>query len=604
MQARFSFSRNFNHNNRAMPRDPFLKQPPNIPQDWLTHFEASNQKESPRYAETMAYFNKLAAASPYAKMFTFGVSPQGRDLNYLVVSNGSEFQPQQAHSSWKAIVLIQNGIHAGEIEGKDASMLLLREILITKEKQHLLDKLVLLVIPILNVDGHERISPANRPNQNGPAEMGWRTTSHNLNLNRDYMKTDAPEMRALLKLYSSWLPDFLIDNHTTDGADFQYHVTYGLERHQNIDRALGTWGTQHLMPNVLADVEALGFLTAPYIDVDSGNLEQGIVIDANLPRYSTGYAALQNRLCLLVETHSLKPFGERVYATKAINEATFEYINAHAAELKKLNREADTQAVQTYCIDRRPLPVEIAATNEVTPFRFKGFKSYEEESPLTGAKVIKFTSTRMEFEVPLYDRTKVVKSVSIPVAYCIPEQFSPLIERLYLHGIEVQTLNGDHTCTVERYRFKQVSFATRPYEGRQLVDCGVERFEEHLVLPHGTYCVPSAQRTVRVIANLLEPESPDSYVHWGFFNAFFERKEFAEPYVMEPIAREMMQADRELREQFYRKLDEDELFRNDPVARLDFFYQRSVYFDTAERVYPIMRIVDPLAFARLSNSLS
>jgi hypothetical protein len=157
---------------------------------------------------------------------------------------------------------------------------------------------------------------------------------------------------------------------------------------------------------------------------------------------------------------------------------------------------------------------------------------------------------------------------------------------------------------VERYRFKEVSFAARPYEGRQLVDCAVEGFEEHVILPHGTFIVPSAQRTVRVIANLLEPDSPDSYTRWGFFNAFFERKEYAEPYIMEPIAREMMQLDRELREEFYKKLDEDELFRNDPVARLDFFYQRSRYRDTAERIYPIMRIIDPLAFARLSHSLS
>jgi hypothetical protein len=587
-----------------MPRDPLLKQPSNILQDWFTHFESSNQKESPRYAETMAYFNKLAAASPHAKMFTFGVSPQGRDLNYLVVANGNEFQPQQAHSSWKAIVLIQNGIHAGEIEGKDASMLLLREILITKEKQHLLDKLVLLVIPILNVDGHERISPANRPNQNGPVEMGWRTTSHNLNLNRDYMKADAPEMRALLKLYSSWLPDFFIDNHTTDGADFQYHVTYGLERHQNIDAGLGTWGTQHLMPDVLADVEGRGFLTAPYIDVDSGSLAQGIVIDATLPRYSTGYAAVQNRLCLLVETHSLKPFGERVHTTKAINEATLEYINANTTQLKKLNREADQQAVQIYCADRQPFPVEIASTNESIPFRLKGFESFEEESPLTGAKVIKFTTTPMEFEVPLYNRAAVLKAVSVPVAYCIPEQFSTIVERLSLHGIDVETLKGDHSCTVERFRFKEVSFASRPYEGRQRVDCTVERIEEHVILPHGTFIVQSAQRTVRVIANLLEPDSLDSFVRWGFFNAFFERKEYAEPYIMEPIAREMMQKDRSLREEFYRKLDENESFRNDPVARLDFFYQRSRYRDTVERIYPIMRIIDPLAFARLSHSLS
>jgi hypothetical protein len=587
-----------------MPKDPFLRRPSNIPDGWITPFEFSNHRESPRYTETMAYFNKLAAASPHAKMFSFGVSPQGRDLNYLVVSNGNEFQPQQAHSSWKTIVLIQNGIHAGEIDGKDASMLLLREILVTKEKQHLLDKLILLVVPILNVDGHERISPANRPNQNGPKEMGWRTTSHNLNLNRDYMKADAPEMRALLRLYSSWLPDFLIDNHTTDGADYQYHLTYAIERHQNIDAALSRWGRDSLMPAILTDIEEEGFLAAPYIDVEGNDLQKGITIDATLPRYSTGYAAVQNRLSLLVETHSLKPFEERVYATKAINEATLQYISTNGSTLKKLNREADELAVQVFCKEQQPLPIEIACTAETTSFRFKGFESFQEVSPISGSKVVRYTTTPVEFTIPLFDRAEVLKSVVVPSAYCIPEQFSSVIERLLVHGIEVETLHSEHKCVVERYRFKDVRLAPRPYEGRQLVNCTVGSYDESVVLAHGTFIVPTAQRTVRVIANLLEPDSPDSFVRWGFFNAFFERKEYAEPYIMEPIAREMMQKDHRLREEFYKRLDEDEPFRDDPDARLEFFYRRSPYFDVAEMVYPIMRIIDPLAFARLSRSLS
>lgn len=581
---------------------PFNKPSLNIPPDWFTRFELSDQKDSPRYAETMAYFNKLAAASPYAKVFSFGVSPQGRDLNYLVAANGNEFQPQQAHSSWKAIVLIQNGIHAGEIEGKDASMLLLREILVTKEKHHLLDKLILLFIPIFNVDGHEQRASTNRPNQNGPREMGWRTTSHNLNLNRDYLKADAPEMQSFLRLLSSWLPDFIIDNHTTNGADYQYHITYALERHQNIDADLGRWGSENLMPAVLRDVEQKGFLTAPYIE--DGSLEKGIIVDASLPRFSTGYAAAQNRLCLLVETHSLKPFGERVYATKAMNEATLEYINTHADELKNLNRAAHDHTLRMYCNEHRPFPVEVSLTQESKPFLFKGYESYLDESPLTGSKILKYTSTPKEFNVPIYDRAEVVKSVNVPVAYCLPEQFVSLVERLQIHGIEVERLGEPYSCKVERYRFHDIHFAEQPYEGRQRVDCAVRKFEEQVDLPPGTFIVPTAQRTIRIIVNLLEPDSPDSFVRWGFFNAFFERKECAEPFIMEPLAREMLQKDPDLREEFYRKLDEDETFRNDPVSRLEFFYQHSPFFDRTERVYPVLRIVDQLAYAQLSHLLS
>ena len=585
-----------------MPTDPFLNRQDSIPAEWLTPFELSHHQDSPRYAETMEYFNRLAAASPFAKIFSFGVSPQGRDLNYLVVAGENEFQPLQARASRKAVVLIQNGIHAGEIEGKDASMLLLREILITKEKKHLLENLILLVVPILNVDGHERIAPTNRPNQNGPREMGWRTTSHNLNLNRDYMKADAPEMQAFLRLCSSWLPDFVIDNHTTNGADYQYHITYSLEQHQNVDAELSAWGTGHLMPAVLDHVGIMGFLTGPYIE--EGDPEKGITIEASLPRYSTGYAAAQNRLCLLVETHSLKKFGERVFATKAMNEAALEYINTHAADLTRLNHSADERTIRAYCTEHRPLPVEIITTSETRPFLFKGFETYLDESPLTGSKILKYTSTPKEFNVPLRDRTAVAKSVAVPLAYCIPEQFLSLVDRLRVHGIDVETLRGKLSCPVERYRFTDVHFAPHPFEGRQRVDCSVKTVAEQTILLPGTFIIRAAQRTVRLIAHLLEPESPDSFLQWGFFNAFFERKEYAEPFIMEPLARQMLHDDRELREEFYAKLDRDASFRKDPAARLDFFFQRSPFFDPEEQVYPILRIVDGTAFSQLTPFLS
>lgn len=202
--------------------------------DFLTRFERSNFLESPNYDETIAYFAQFERTHQ-AHMFSFGISPQGRPLKCVVVSSHGEFSPQDARAHGKIVVLIQNGVHAGEIEGKDACMLMLREMLIENKLSHLLRNRVLLIIPILNVDGHERTSPYNRPNQNGPTSMGWRTTSWNLNLNRDYMKADAPEMKALLQLYKTWQPDFFIDNHTTNGADYQYHITYGIETHANIN---------------------------------------------------------------------------------------------------------------------------------------------------------------------------------------------------------------------------------------------------------------------------------------------------------------------------------------------------------------------------------
>lgn len=560
-----------------------------IPPDFLTHFERSNFLESPNYDGTMKYFARFESTSK-AEMFTFGLSPQGRELKFLVVGKEGERTPQAARANGKLIVWIQNGIHAGEIEGKDACMLMLREMLITGELAYLLDHLVLVIIPIVNVDGHERTSPFNRPNQNGPATMGWRTTSWNLNLNRDYMKADAPEMKALLQLSTSWQPDFYIDNHTTDGADYQYHITYGLEKHKNIDAGLSAWGHERLMPFVVGRMEAAGFLTGPYFELQNEDIRNGFNGWPALPRYSTGYAAAQNRLCLLVETHSLKPFENRVRSTKAMNVATLEFINTHCKELRDLNYFADVHTVHEYRHDRKPFPLVFEGTEEFEMFRFKGLETTDEVSDITGATVPHYSNVTAEFDIPFYNKCVVTVDVDVPFAYAIPREFSHLAEILRLHGIEVHTMREPEAVEVERYKFVDIFFERRPYEGRQRVSCNVEKFKENLVLPAGTFIIYTQQRTLRVIMHLLEPEAPDSFVSWGFFNAFFERKEYAEPYIMEPVAKKMVEDDPKLREEFEAKLAEDEEFKNDPGARLNFFYERSPYFDKGERVYPIMRL--------------
>jgi len=557
--------------------------------DFITHFERSNSLDSPGYDETMRYFLQFEETGS-AHLLTFGVSPQGRELKVLVVSNNGEFSPPDARAHGKVVVLIQNGIHAGEIEGKDACMLLLREMLVERTHAHLLNNIVLLVVPILNVDGHERTSPFNRPNQNGPTSMGWRTTSWNLNLNRDYMKADAPEMRSLLRLYRDWQPDFFIDNHTTNGADYQYHITYGIENHQGVDRELASWGSGKLMPHVIDHVERQGFIVGPYIEMVGESLREGIMSEPGLPRYSNGYAAAHNRLLLLVETHSLKPFENRVRSTKAMNEATLEYINAHHNALKNFNYVADSHTVHDYLHDRKPFPLVFASTDEHKMFLFKGYESVEEESEITNSAVPKYSTKPVELEVPFYNTSEVKVEVEVPFAYAIPREFSHLLEILVLHGIETKSLREAETLNVERYRFTDVKSAPRPYEGRQRVTCNVETFTEHVVLPAGTHIIYTQQRTLRVILHLLEPQSPDSFVSWGFFNAFLERKEYAEPYIMEPIAKKMLEDDPKLREEFEERLASDEAFAKEPAGRLDFFYQRSPYFDKGERVYPVFRV--------------
>jgi len=558
--------------------------------EWLTLFEKSNQRKSPSYQKTISYFKKFVEQTPYAKMFTIGISPQGREIKCLVVAGNNEFTPEKAKKSGKAIVLIQNGIHPGEIEGKDACMLLLREMLVTKEKFHLLKNLVLLIIPVFNVDGHERLSPFNRPNQNGPLMMGWRTTSHNLNLNRDYMKADSPEMKAWLKLFNDWLPDFMIDNHTTNGVDYQYHITYGLEQHENLSHHLSSWISGKYLPHIIKGVEKDGFLTAPYIELKGEKLSDGITNFPMLPRFSTGYCAVQNRICLLVETHSLKPFNNRVFSTKSIMNHSLNFIYKNFRELISLNRKADNHTISYYHKKGKVLPVNFEDTGSYEKFSFKGFESFEEDSTITGNKLLHYSDKPIVFDVPLFNKNRVKYAVSVPKAYLIPKEFSHLVEIMELHGIKCDVLSSSMKMWVDRYKFVNDQFAPRPYEGKQQATFDVIPFTEKVIVPKDTYVVRTNQRTLRVIINLLEPMAPDSFIRWGFFNSFFERKEYAEPYVMEPIAKQMLNDNSKLREEFHAKLESDENFKNNPLERLDFFYRKSSYFDKAENVYPIMRV--------------
>ena len=554
--------------------------------EWLTHFELSGGLATPTYSESMEFIDKMAAKSRHAKVLTFGRTPQGRDMKCVVM--GAVKTPEDARKRKKAVVFIQNVIHGGEMEGKDAWMLLMRDILITKKLRHLLDHLVLVMIPIFNIDGHERRGHTNRPNQIGPTEQGWRTTAQNLDLNRDFMKADAPEMKALLKLYHYWLPDFCFDNHCTDGADFQYRILYSFATHQNIHPVLADWVEDRLLPNLIRGMEDRGIPIAPY---NEGAVLTELVNAPANPRVSTGYSAIQNRVCLLVEAHSLKTYADRVDSTRAMNLTVLEYLNDHHMELIQRNRIADEDSIHEYCIGKAPFPISLSLVKESEPYLFQGYASYEEESPITGDRVIRYTKEPVEVELPYYFRGEITETVHVPDAYYIPPEYAHIAEHLRLHGIEVEQVKRAQWADVERYRFSEVSFARSPYESRFRVNFQLEKYGTKVWLAENGFLVRTAQRGLRAILHLLEPVAPDSLVRWGFFQSIFERKEYAEPYIMEPIAQKMLAEDEELRKTFAALL-EDEEFRNDPNRRLDLFYQRSVYFDRGEKVYPIVRLLE------------
>jgi hypothetical protein len=519
-------------------------------------------------------------------------------LPLLIAASGNTFTPQAARKAGKAIIMIQACIHSGESDGKDAGFALLRDIAILKTRPGLLDRTVVLFIPIYNTDGHERFGPHNRINQNGPAEMGWRVTSANLNLNRDYMKADAPETRAWLKLWTAWNPDLLIDCHVTDGADFQYNITYIYEHHEHASAPVLAWMRDAFDQRIFPATESTGNLLAQYMTFrDNRDLTKGIDGFVMPPRFSTGYTTIRNRPGLTIETHMLKDYRNRVRGTYDLLRFTLEEVNRNPEKLLRAVREADDETIkagQTYDPQRR-YPLQIQMTDKAQPFRFKGVESRTEQSEVSGALRVIFGTQPLEITIPFYDESRIAAAVAPPLYYIVPPQWKDAINVLAAHGLRLQKLTAPATIEVESYRFSDVKFAAAPFEGRVVPgEMTKQQVRERRNFPAGSIVIPVAQPAGNVAIHLLEPDGPDSFIAWGFFNAIFEQKEYGEDYVVEKLAREMLAKDASLRREFEQKLATDPKFAASPTARLNFFYERSPYWDRQMNLYPVGRVTAPL----------
>ena len=568
-----------------------------VPSDWQTHAEKTNYQQTPNYNDTIAYAKKLADASPFIEFRTFGQSGQGRDLPLLIASESRALSPTAAHQQNKAVVLIQACIHAGEPDGKDAGFALLRDVFITKARAGLLSNVVLLFIPIYNTDGHERSSPYNRINQNGPEEMGWRTTATYQNLNRDYMKADTPETRAWLRLWNQWQPDLFIDCHVTDGADYRSNITYHHEHHEGIDPGVLQWERDVFGRKVVPATEAAGNVISWYLEfIDNRDLTLGTRDFNGSPRFSTGYVPVRNRPAILIETHMLKDYRSRVIGTYDFLRFALEEVNRDPKRLIEVGIEADQQAIGLgKQRNEKTYPIQFEITDEPTPFQLKATRNRVEESEISGDLRVIFGKEPVDLTIPMYQTFRIKTAISPPLYYVVPREWEAVIEVIKAHGLQFKSLTNAIDIEVESYKFKDVSWPTGPFEGRHMPSFRVEPWGGSRSFAAGSLVIPTAQQLAKLAISLLEPQAPDSFVRWGFFNAIFEEKEYAEPYIIEQLAREMLTSSSELRKEFVERLTKDEEFAASSSARLEFFHKKSPYWDQQMNLYPVGRVHQSLA---------
>ena len=568
-------------------------------QNLTTIAEQSAFRSTGRTDEVERLCTAFAQEWPDAvRRIEYGRSAEGRAMLALLISKADPHKVP--------LLMIQGGIHPGESDGKDAGFMTLREILRGTVAPGVLDRIAILFVPAFNVDGHERFGRWNRPNQKGPEEMGWRTTAQNLNLNRDYMKADAPEMQAMLGLLCEWDPVVCADIHVTDGADFEPDISLQAEPINQGDPQLFESGRE-LRDELIDKLAAQGSLPLPFYPdlAKTDDPSSGFLLTVYSPRFSTGYFPQRNRFTVLVETHSWKDYAKRIRVTCNTIVALADLMATHGSRWEVEAHQADEDAIRIGGADvtldyssswREPTAgaAQEADANSWEMIEFRGYAYTRKPSEISGDLVTVYDPTTPQiWTVPYRNRVEPALVVRAPLGgYVVPPGYAKEIGgKLAVHGISFEpvpeVIDG---VRAEVFRATRATFSTTPFEGRMRASFEGNWARETHNIAVGALFVPIAQPLARLVMALLEPRAPDSLAAWGFFNACFERKEHMEPYVAEQIAREMLEKSPQLREEFSSRLVQDAAFAANPEARLEFFLSRHSSRDDQYNLYPVFRV--------------
>ena len=555
--------------------------------DYTTTFEKSNYLETDNYEGTVAYAKMLAQQFKEVHYQSMGTTAMGRDIPLLIVDENGYTKPKKIRKSGKNIILVQSCIHPGEPNGKDAMFLLVRNILTGREYRDLLDDFSFLFVPVLSPDGLANFSPYNRINQNGPKQMGWRVNAQGLNLNRDFTKLDTPEIQAFAALFNQWQPDLFFDTHATDGADYQYVTTYSVENFGNYDPSITAWLSEVWEPRIGAAMMQHNMPIARYIEFHPWGDPTGSLYDESFSAmFSEAYTTARNCPGILLETHMLKPYKDRVLSSYYMIVETLRIIRNNKKDFQTALAQAKKNDLTI-----KEIPINMQPElNDTIWEDFLGYHFDTVNSDITGGRYYAYDTTRPETrKIRRIRSTRPEKTLSVPKEYIIPAQYKNIIDIVKAHGFEMNLLKSEKTLQVNTYRFSNVEFMPKPSEGHSRVaHFDTEEITKEVVFPKGSAVVKTSQNGIRLLMNLLEPEMDGSLFEWGFFNNVLLRVEYFEVYKMEPMAQQMLAADPFLAEQFNQwKASFPKDKQPSQYAILNWFYERSPYCDKNYLVYPV-----------------
>ena len=572
-----------------------------------TRFEQSNGKQSPTYYEIVDWWKKLDAASPYVKMLTMGMTDAGFPLNLVIVSGDKDFNLESLHKKNRRIILINNGIHPGEPDGIDASMLLVRDIVNDFNREDSIRKknggngripvtcnvclypnIVLAIIPVYNIGGCLNRSANYRIDQNGPEEKGFRGNSQNLDLNRDFIKCDAKESRSFAEIFHLVDPDVFVDNHVSDGADYQHVMTLLISQHNKLGGVMGDYMDKEFRPGLYSLMKDKGYDLVPYVNAFGDTPETGWSEYWDSPRYSSGYATLWNTFAFVPETHMLKPYEQRVKATYALMQCFIDFTSKNSEEIKNL-RDQTKQSVRSQ-VDF-PISWSLDRSKSDT-ILYKGFTAGRKPSEVSGLPRLYYDRSKpFEKRVPFFNYYKTQKTIQKPTAYVIPQGWWKVIDLLKLNKVEMIQFKKDTSMEVHVYHIDDYKTAARQYEMHHLnSDVKLTDTIEKLNFRKGDYYIPLNQVANRFLIETLEPQAEDSYFSWNFFDAILGQKEGFSGYSFEDIAAEYLKTNPDLKMKLQQRKATDTSFAKSANAQLNFVFQNSLYFEPVSMRYPVFRV--------------
>jgi hypothetical protein len=555
-------------------------------QSMPTLFEQSGGRQSPTYHQVIDWWKKLDAASPYIQMKAMGPTDAGFPLHLVLVSKDGNFNISSGPKQQKAVILVNNGIHPGEPDGIDASMLLVRDMI--QKKIPFPDNVILAIIPVYNIGGALNRSLNYRIDQNGPEVKGFRGNSQNLDLNRDFIKCDSKEALSFSKIFHYLDPDVFIDNHVSNGADYQHVMTLLSTQHNKLGGVAGEYLNKTFEPALYAAMKGRGWDLVPYVNHFGETPEKGWPEFWDSPRYSSGYAALWNTFSFVPETHMLKPYLQRVAATRDLMLCFLEFTSAHVKEIKE--KRAAAQRAQSEQ-QRFPIAWKWDRTSW-TDIVFKGYEATYKPSDISGLPRLYYNRARpFERTIPFYNVYVDTAAITKPKAYIIPAGWWKVIERLQANGVQMRQLKSDTQLRAEWYRIESYQSGQRPYEGHHLNSAvQVSVHSQAFTISKGDWYIPLNQPAARFLVETLEPQGEDSYFAWNFFDPVLGQKEGFSDYVFEETAFQYLKAHPELKARLEARKATDTAFAKNGRAQLNFIYQNSPYYEPAHQRYPVLRV--------------